>query len=116
MTVEEVKAELRAIAQDDAAWDDLADLDTDGLLTTLQDLVGNEQWWLSTHDWPVADVLPHLPDPDPALNAEMQRLRDQLDRRCRRAIREEVADAAAMAAPNVALDASFVLRREHATR
>ncbi len=70
----------------------------------------------STHDWPVTKVVPQLPDPDPALNAEMQKLRDELDRRGRRAIREEVADAAATAAPDVALDASFVLRRQHAAR
>ena len=86
------------------------------MLAALKELVDDEQWWLSTHDWPVSKVVPQLPDPDPALIAELQKARDKLDRRCRRAIREEVADAAATAAPNVALDASLVLRREHATR
>ncbi len=61
-------------------------------------------------------VVPQLPNPDPALVAEAQTLRDQLDRRARRAIREEVADAAATAPPKVMLDASLVLRREHASR
>lgn len=116
VTVEEMKAELRAIARDDEFWDEVTELGPDGLLAALKELVDDEQRWLSTHGWPVTKVVPQLPDPDPALTAELQKLRDKLDRRGRRAIREEVADAAATAAPNVALDASFVLGREHATR
>lgn len=116
VTVDEMKAQLRATARDDAFWDEVVDLGPEGLLAALQKLVEGENWWLSTHDWPVTKVVPQLPDPDPAVIAELQKLRDQLDRRVRRAIREEVADAAATAPPNVALDASLVLRREHTSR
>ena len=116
VTVEEMKAELRAIARDDDFWDEVVDLGPDGLLAALKELVEDEHWWLSTLDWPVTKVVPQLPNPDPALVAEAQKLRDQLDRRARRAIREEVADAAATAPPKVMLDASLVLRREHASR
>ena len=116
VSVEEMKAELRAIARDDEFWDKVVDLGPDGALAAFKELVEDEHWWLSTHDWPVTKVVPRLPEPDPALIAELQRLRDRLDRRSRRAMREEVADAAATAAPNVALDASLVLRREHASR
>jgi len=116
VTVEELKAELRAVVRDDELWDEAANHDPEGLQVALKGLVGDERWWLSIHDWPVTKVVPQLPDPDPALIAELQKLRDKLDRRGRRAIREEVADAAATAAPDVALDASFVLRRQHATR
>lgn len=116
VTVEEMKAELRAIARDDEFWDEVVDLGPEGLLAALKELIEDERWWLSTHDWPVTKVVPQLPDPDPALIAGLQKARDKLDRRCRRAIREEVADAAATATPNVALDASLVLRREHASR
>jgi len=111
-----MKAELRAMARDDELWNEVANLDPAGLQVAMKRLVGDERWWLSTHDWPVTKVVPQLPDPDPALIAELQKLRDKLDRRGRRAIREEVADAAATASPDVALDASFVLRRERATR
>ena len=116
VTVEEMKAELRAIARDDEFWDEVANLDADHIHVVMKRLVGDEQSWLSTRDWPVTAVVSRLPDPDPALIAELQKLRDKLDRRGRRAIREEVADAAAAAAPDVALDASFILRREHASR
>ena len=115
VAVEEMRAELRAVARDDKVWDELAGLGPDGLLAALKALVDDEQWRLSTADWPVTKLVPQLPDPDPVLMAQLQKLRDQLDRRGRRAIREEVADAAATAAPNVALDASLVLRREYAT-
>ena len=37
VTVEEVKAKLRAIARDDDYWDEVADLDTDGLVATLKE-------------------------------------------------------------------------------
>ena len=86
-------------------------MDADELVATLKEIVEDQRWWLSTEDWPVERVVPQLPDPDPALLKELQRLHDQLDRRCRRAIQEDVADAIATADPRTALDTSVALRR-----
>lgn len=115
VTVEEVKAEIRALVRDDEYWESLAeldDLDAEELVAALKKVLEDEQWWLSAEDWPVTRVVPELPEPDPALVAEYQRMHDQLDRRCRRAIQEEVVDASATAEPAAALEAATILRRD----
>ncbi len=112
LTIEEMKAELRAFVHDDAFWDGLSDLESDKVAATLIGTIGDTRWSPSTEHWPVTRIVTELPEPDPALVAEMQKLRDQLDRRRRRAIAQEIADAAAMASPAAALDASVRLRRD----
>ena len=111
LTVEEVKAEIREVVRDDEFWEEMATMDADELVATLKEMVEDQRWWLSTEDWPVERVVPQVPDPDPALLKELQRLHDQLDRRCRRAIQEDVADAIATADPRTVLDTSVALRR-----
>jgi hypothetical protein len=93
-------------------WDSLSDLQSDKMAAKLIGTLADTRWSPSTEHWPVTRILTELPEPDPALVAEMQKLRDQLDRRCRRAIAQEIADAAAMASPAAALDASVRLRRD----
>lgn len=116
VTVEEVKADIRTLVHDDEFWDDLSELDPEDLVAVFKEIVQDEQWWLSTEDWAMARVVADLPEPDPALVAELRRMRDQLDRRCRRAIREEVADASDAAEPAAAFEAATMLRRDRTAR
>jgi transcriptional regulator with XRE-family HTH domain len=116
VTVEEVKADIRTLVHDGEFWDGLPELDAEELEAVFRKIVEDERWWLSTADWPRERVVAELPEPDPALVAELRRMRDQLDRRCRRAIQEEVADASAAAQPAALFEAAVMLRRESTTR
>ncbi|MGH9223713.1 MAG: hypothetical protein ACRD2W_07975 [Acidimicrobiales bacterium] len=85
VSLDEVKAAIRAAAQSDALWAGLAP------------------------DPELPADLSLLPDPDPDLGSELRGLRDRVDRAARRALQEELDDARTLADPRSTVDAIHAL-------